>query len=209
MSDIRNRVKDRFPTILVSLLSILQATAFSLLWTHDIDTIRPDAFSPGMLASLWQIAATVLLLIIIWIVYCVNIMRFVWLPTLLDSIFPFAIGLTEFMMIEYMNLDRLGWWLLFGALLNLLTAWSAQNTLVKARQDPGNARYFADIQPATWRNFIHDGFSIGAMTALAIYLIIRPDSQIAIWAALIFITAIIATVFNNLNKYWGSAMSAD
>lgn len=209
MSDIRNRVKDRFPTILVSLLSILQATAFSLLWAHDIDTIRLDAFSIDMLASLWQIAATVLLLIIIWMVYCVNIMRFVWLPTLLDSIFPFAIGLTEFMVIEYMNIDHLGWWLLFCALLNLLTAWSAQNTLVKARQDPGNARYFANIQPATWRNFIQDGLSIGAMAALAIYLIIRPDGQIAIWAALIFITAVIATIFNNLGKYWRSAMSAD
>lgn len=71
----RDRAKEHFPMVLLTLLSIVQALALELLWSH----VRGNdyLFEPSLVAALsWiQIAATFLGLVLIWVVYASNAMR--------------------------------------------------------------------------------------------------------------------------------------
>ena len=86
MESIRNRAKDRFPTVLLTLLSIVQALGLELLWEQARH--RPELYEPGSLAIVgWlQITATLTVIILIWLAYAGMVLRFRWTPTTADSL---------------------------------------------------------------------------------------------------------------------------
>ena len=93
MDSIRERAADQFPTVLITLLSIIQALALEFLWDHIHH--RPDLYQMGWpaVAGWLQITATFNGLILIWLVYAGMVMRFRWIPTTGDSVLPFFVGL--------------------------------------------------------------------------------------------------------------------
>ncbi len=52
-------------------------------------------------------------------------MRFRWVPTTSDSVYPFVIGLIEFMLIDTLGPDEIGQWLVFVALIFSVMHWVA------------------------------------------------------------------------------------
>jgi hypothetical protein len=92
MDSIRNRAKKRFPTVLLTLLSIVQALALEFLWGHSRH--RPELYeaTSGALIGWLQIAATLNVIILIWLAYASMVMRFRWTPTTADSVWPFNGG---------------------------------------------------------------------------------------------------------------------
>lgn len=58
MKTIRNRARDRLPSVLLTLLSIVQALALEFLWSHISEAEYP--FEPSWIAAIsWlQIAAS-------------------------------------------------------------------------------------------------------------------------------------------------------
>ena len=113
MNPMRNRVKEHFPTVLLTLLSIVQALALELLWSALQETRPLFELTWTALTGWTQITATVLGIVLIWVVYASNAMRFRWVPTTSDSVYPFFIGLMEFMQIEYLGTENLGQWFFF------------------------------------------------------------------------------------------------
>ena len=95
MDSMRNRAKEIFPMVLLTLLSIVQALALEFLWDHTRQ--RADLFelSVAVIPGWLQIAATLNVIVIIWLMYAGMLMRFRWTPTTMDSIFPFVIGLIQ------------------------------------------------------------------------------------------------------------------
>ena len=91
MEEIRNRARANLPTVLLTLLSIVQALALEFLWAFLKDTPELLAFSWLNMRVWVQVAATLIGLILIWIVYASHVMRFRWVPTTTDSVYPFAI----------------------------------------------------------------------------------------------------------------------
>jgi len=153
MDTIRNRAKDRFPMVLLTLLSIVQALALEFLWDHTRH--RTEIFEISVVALLgWlQIAASLYVIILIWLMYAGMLMRFRWTPTITDSIWPFFIGLIQFLMIEIMGAEKLAYWLIVIALIYATTDFINHKAMTRARIDSANREFFDRFLPATLRDF--------------------------------------------------------
>ncbi len=153
MDTIRNRAKDRFPMVLLTLLSIVQALALEFLWDHTRHRTEIFEISVVALLSWLQIAASLNVIILIWLMYAGMLMRFRWTPTITDSIWPFFIGLIQFLMIEIMGAEKLAYWLVVLALIYATTDFINHKAMKRARIDPANREFFDRFLPATLRDF--------------------------------------------------------
>lgn len=185
MNTIRDRAKENFPTVLLTLLSIVQALALELLWSHLRET--GYLFEPAWttIVSWMQIFATFLGLALIWVVYASNVMRFRWVPVTSDSVYPFLIGLLEFMLIESLGPDEIGQWLVLMALVFGLMTWVSHANMRRARQDPDNEAFFREYEPATLRDFYPQmSIAFGLVFAGVVLLISESQGLLAVLALL-------------------------
>ena len=98
MSDIRDRAKEQLPSVLLTLMSIIQALALEFLW--DVVRVTPREFTWDAVLDWLQIAANMLGILQLWLFYTSAAMRFRWVPTTQDLLFPFVIGILEFTLID-------------------------------------------------------------------------------------------------------------
>ena len=156
--------------VLLTLLSIVQALALELLWSHVRESAYLFDMSWTALLTWIQISTTFMGLVVIWIVYAGTAMRFRWVPTTSDSVYPFAIGLLEFILIETLAPAYMGWWFICLAMIFALMSWVSHMTMRRARLDGENDEFFIDLEPATAKDF-YAAFSIIVAFILAgIYL---------------------------------------
>ncbi len=177
--------------VLLTLLSIVQALALELLWSY----VRESAYLfdmalPALLTWI-QIASTFMGIIVIWIVYASTAMRFRWVPTTSDSVYPFAIGLLEFILIEALAPDYMGWWFICLAMIFALMSWVSHMTMRRARLDGENDEFFVDLEPATAKDFYTAFIIVFGAIAAGIYLAISGDrgdfALIAVAAAFVIL----------------------
>ena len=98
MQTIRERAKEHFPSVLLTLLSIIQALALELLWNRLRGN---DYFWDGGISAVvgWTQAAVLLLGIFqVWLFYTSIVMRFRWVPTTRDAVIPFVMGALELLL---------------------------------------------------------------------------------------------------------------
>lgn len=151
---IRERVKENFPTVLLTLLSIVQAIALELLWGHVVEATHLYTLSFEAIVGWLQVAATLMGFALIWVVYASNVMRFRWVPTIADSMYPFIVGIVEFWLVETMGPNSLGiWFLVLGVVIAVMT-YVSQITMRRARYDNDNHPFFEGREPATIVDFI-------------------------------------------------------
>jgi hypothetical protein len=150
----RNRAKDMFPMVLLTLLSIVQALALEFLWDHMRH--RSDLFelSLAVIPGWLQIAAMFNLIIIIWLMYAGMLMRFRWTPATMDSVFPFLVGLIQFLMIDIMGAEKFALWIIVLALTFGVLIYINQHAMKRARKDEANREFFDLYEPATIRDFL-------------------------------------------------------
>ena len=202
MNEIRSRAKEHFPTVLLTLLSIVQALALELLWSHLHET--DYLFEPSwiMVISWIQIGATLLGLVLIWVVYASNTMRFSWVPVTGDSVYPFLIGLIEFMLIESLGPDEIGQWFLFLALIFAMMVWVSHTIMRRARFDGDNDAFFRNLEPAVLRDFTPHIVSVCALVIGGIYFLISGNDGIPALLALLAATALLGWQFYDAAQYW-------
>jgi hypothetical protein len=149
----RARAKVHMPMVILTLLSIVQALALELLWAHVQE--QPELLEWSWLALLgWiQVGATLVGILLIWLVYTGLVMRFRWVPTTSDMVFPFFIGIIEFILIAALGPNTMGQWCLVLATIFGVATWVSQVIMRRARHDPENAAFFDRVAPATWRDF--------------------------------------------------------
>ena len=154
MESMRNRAKDMFPMVLLTLLSIVQALALEFLWDHTRQ--RTDLFelSVAVIPGWLQIAATFNIIIIIWLMYAGLLMRFRWTPTTADSIFPFLVGVIQFLMIDIMGSENFALWIIVLALAFGILVAIDHLAMKRARKDEANRDFFCKYSPATIRDFV-------------------------------------------------------
>jgi hypothetical protein len=140
--------------VLLTLLSIVQALALELLWTHIRESTHLSDMSLSTLVSWAQIATTFMGIVLIWVVYASIAMRFRWVPSTSDSIYPFIIGLLEFAQIEALAPEYLGWWFALLAMIFGLMTVVTHLKMRRARLDGENDEFFTDFKPATIRDFL-------------------------------------------------------
>jgi len=151
LSRIRERSRAQFPQVLLTLLSILQALALELLWSEMGES--PYLWQGGLAAWIgWlQVGAVTQGILLVWLFYTSMVMRLSWVPSMRDSLYPFAIGLLEFNMIELLGPERPALWLLAMAATFATSSVASTDTFERARRDPENRELFAKESPGYGR----------------------------------------------------------
>jgi len=176
MDAMRARAKEHLPHVLLTLLSIIQALALELLWSKLRESDAGPLLSSAGLVFRLQAASIFLGIVVVWLVYVSNVMRFRWVPGIADSLHPFAVGVLQFMMIETLAADALGVWLLLMAATFALMHWVAHSTMRRARRDADNEVFFRALRPATWRDFYGAYASVGVLAGLGGLLVMVPQA---------------------------------
>jgi hypothetical protein len=203
----RERVKEHFPTVLLTLLSIVQALALELLWSHLRATTGLFETSWTAVISWLQIIATFLGLILIWVVYANNVMRFRWVPVSSESVYPFLIGLTEFMLIESLGSGEVGQWFIFMALIFGMMTLVAHVNMRQARQDPDNKVLFSNLQPAKLRDFYPTIAIVIMLMLFGFYLMISGEKVVPVMLALLATNGMLAWQYYTTARFWKLTMT--
>lgn len=148
-----------FREMYLTLTSIIQGVAFGFLAERTFNGQNPTVEQ--------RIAFTIcfMMIVTVWQEYMVGSTVFVWTPTLLDSVIPFAIGMTEFQLIAA---ARMGVYSFLVRLAIFLTVGTAAylNWLVHARHGRANKAMYA-----TLKSYIRFGASYcAAITAATLCL---------------------------------------
>jgi len=198
----RERAKEHFPTVLLTLLSIMQALALELLWSYVHETGYLFEISWTMVISWLQILATFLGLVLIWVVYANNVMRFRWVPVTSDSVYPFILGLIEFMLVESLDPDEIGQWFMLLALIFGLMPWISHTNMRRARQDADNQAFFSAFEPAKLRDFFPHISIVCVLAIAGIFLLVSGDQGIFPMLALLVTNGILVWQFYSAAQYW-------
>ncbi len=203
MSDIRDRAKQHLPSVLLTLMSIIQALALEFLW--DVVRVTPRVFTWDAVLIWLQIAAVMLGILQLWMFYTSAAMRFRWTPTTQDLLFPFLIGVLEFTLIDLTG-EHLALWFWTLAALYALAAWDSQIVMVRARGDPDNRDFFSTVRPAGLAEFIEPMIVIGGLVAfgLAVYLV-RDNGWLA-FAGVLFAVGNLAWRLLMGRHFWNRSM---
>ncbi len=132
---VSQRLKDQFAPAYLTLTSIIQGVALAFLAT------RVEATYVQFDATDWLMTiATFVLFLVVWQEYVMQVLAFVWVPTLLDVLVPFAFLACELFLAHFAYHDLRNWLLTFGltcvvgAVAQFVTKAQAR-TLVEENRD--------------------------------------------------------------------------
>jgi len=96
ISKLRDQIINFFPSYYMTLISIIQATALGYLlitFSHQLE----EGFSHPSLYVIYGI--TFFVIIIVWYEYMMGSASLRWLPSILDSVIPFSLGIGQFFLV--------------------------------------------------------------------------------------------------------------
>lgn len=206
MESIRNRATDQFPTVLLTLLSIVQALALELLWDESRQRPALHQISWDALLGWMQIVASLNVIILIWLFYAGTVMRFRITPTTTDSILPFLVGLIQFLMIDLMRPENLVGWLLVVAIIYTTMLTLSHRVMRRARRDPVNREFFDKYAPAKLRDFAPQIVMLILMVVLGVTLQITNTGGPLAAVTLLGVLAGLGYETRNAAQYWSTSM---
>jgi hypothetical protein len=209
MNTIRERAKDLFPSVLMTLLSIIQALALEFLWgrIHDADVLWQ--FDLAALSGWLQIAAAMIGILQVWLFYISVVMRFRWIPHARDMLLPFGIGVLEFVFVDLTATPYLSGWLVSLALVYALSAAVAQDMFVRARREPENQEFFGSVAPATRADLVLPVGIIGAYLLLAAAYAAFPTAAWIVPATSLFALGSLLHRLDESRRYWNRSVGLD
>jgi len=193
--------------VLLTLLSIVQALALELLWSHIRESAYLFDMSWTALLTWIQISANFTGIVVIWVVYASIAMRFRWVPSTSDSVYPFIIGLLEFAQIEALAPSYLGWWFALLAMTFGLMTVVTHIKMRRARLDGENDEFFTDFKPATSRDFLPSAAIIVGFIIAGLYLGISGDRGIIALLAVSVSLAILIRQLIVAAGFWEMSVS--
>jgi len=106
----QERAVELFPQVLLSVLGVIQALAFELLWNEGLPGLARWRAAGATATGVLQIAAVFQGAIVMWVLYASLVLRLRWIPAIRDLVVPFVLGALQFALVELMNPERLPWW---------------------------------------------------------------------------------------------------
>jgi hypothetical protein len=142
---ILSRIEGSFREVYLTLVSIIQGVALGYLAQTMGDAYQQYS------ANQWaRVVAAFLIIIVIWQEYMVGATVFAWVPTMLDSIGPFLLGVGEFLAIAAIS-RPLSWFLLFFSMIFGVGTVACLNYLYHTSRDSARvnrfSREFLNVHP--------------------------------------------------------------
>jgi hypothetical protein len=147
VATLRARAKAQFPSVLLTLTSIIQAIALESLWSRFSELAEPDGFLAIPVEAWLQSGAMLLAIMVLWIYYAQLVMRLVWVPRLADSLIPFALGVAQFLEIDTLGREDVALWLAPFPVIFLLCFAGWNLTIARAGDESENADLMATFRP--------------------------------------------------------------
>jgi hypothetical protein len=206
LDSIRLRAKAIFPSVMLTVLSMVQALALELLWTRAVES--PVAWAMNWTAVIFwlQLVAVLLGLLQIWLFYISIVIRLVWVPSIFDSVIPFGLGLVEFALVELTQPGMMVAWLCTVALLGGSTIASGQWIFLRARREAENREFFDAVSPATRQDLVPVGGASLIVFALAILIAITGEQPAITTAAVLGVIASVAYQSNSTRDFWNRSV---
>ncbi|MBA2680057.1 MAG: hypothetical protein H0U76_16875 [Ktedonobacteraceae bacterium] len=124
---VSQRLKDQFAPAYLTLTSITQGVGLAFL------APRVEATYAHFDAADWLLTiATFILYLLVWQEYVMQVLAFVWVPTLLDVLVPFAFLACELFLSHFVYHDLRNWLLTFG-LIGIVGALAQFVTISQTR----------------------------------------------------------------------------
>ncbi len=209
MNLIRKRAQHQFPTVLLTLLSIVQAIALESLWAHLQDATYLFELSYSTMLAWTQIVATFFGIVLVWISYASNAMRFRWTPTTADSVYPFLIGVLEFLQIETLGTDSLGQWVILMGIIFGFMVFVMQSTMRRARLSGENGRFFDSRVPATIKDFIPQIMVVAFLLVGGTYIWITGDRGLHSVVLILAVLILLVHQYISTTIFWDNSVQTD
>jgi len=204
LSHIRDRAKELLPSVLLTLMSIIQALALEFLWDFVRNAERAWTWTAVLV---WvQIIANLLGILQVWLFYTTVAMRFRWVPTSSDLMLPFLIGILEFTMIDLTGSAHLALWFWTLAIVYAVASWDAQNVMVRARKDPDNSEFFAHVPRARMRDLMAPVAVVAGLAAFGVAEYLNDENPWLTLAGLLFAAATLTYQIVMGRRYWNRSM---
>jgi hypothetical protein len=203
------RAKELGPSVLVTLISIIQALSLEVLWN-----------ALGEQAHLWhggwaawigwcQVAAVLCGIALVWVFYTTIVMRFVWLPNVRDSVIPFVLGLGEFVLADLLEPEWLSVWFLVMAGVFAYSTWASYLMFQSAASEPENVDFFQRNQVRMRDMWIPEAFFAVAMAGFGgIVSLLGPAGWPAL-ACMVLTLGILFVQLDQIRRYWNLTMFPD
>jgi len=191
-----NRSIELFPSAYLTLASIIQGVALAAL------VQRVESTYLGFDATNWFLSsATFLVILIIWHEYLMMVLGYVWVPTLVDSIVPFAFVAGELFMAHFVASDERAWLLAYAATLVVgLVAWVV--TSVQAKRHIEENREILEVaqRQQRFRGALLAGITILAVAGWALYAPLKLQ-HVQTGVAIVALVSIVLFAASSLS-YW-------
>ncbi|NNL84040.1 MAG: hypothetical protein HKP27_00220 [Myxococcales bacterium] len=212
MSEIRRRAKELSPSLVLTLLSIVQALALEVLWS----SVRESAFlfEGGLPAAIgWaQVSITLQGIVVLWVAYVSLVVRFVWVPRVSDVVTPFVLGVLEFILASALDPSWLVPWLLALAALFVVATVTNANVFDAASELPENREHFDELEklePGAFGPTALYGplavFVALILGAAALAAFFGADSWAAL-AGLLITNGVLILQFMQIRRYWNRSL---
>jgi hypothetical protein len=206
MNKMRMRAQMHFPTVLLTLISIIQALALELMWSKILESDWLWAFDMQALIGWGMIMAAFLGILQVWVMYSTMVMGFIWQPYLRDSIIPFIIGIQQFMLIALIGEEFNTLWLYILGSIFITGNWVSHSSFRRARQDPENDEFFSKMNPATLRDLWPVMSIVTILVALAVAIDVAQNLTWLPLVALVIANAVLIFQTFMFRRLWRSIM---
>ncbi len=209
MNKMRARAQVQFPTVLLTLISIIQALALELMWSRLVESEWLWTWSVQAFIGWGMFSVTLLGILLIWATYSTMVMGFIWQPYLRDSILPFIIGIQQFMLVSFIGAEFSVLWLYVLASIFVSVNWVTHNSLRRARKYEENDEFFSSRQPATLRDFLPAMAVIAGFVIFGISIEITGNQSWLPITAIAVANSIVVFQLITLRRLWRSIMDSD
>ncbi|NQV69746.1 MAG: hypothetical protein HQ498_06945 [Pseudohongiella sp.] len=202
----RARAQTHFPSVLLTLISIIQALALELMWSKIVESDFLWSWGIQSLLGWGMISACFLGILQLWVMYSTMVMGFVWQPFLRDSILPFIIGIQEFMLISLVGSEFSVMWLYVLGSIFVSANWVTHNSLRRARSNDENAQFFVTVKPAGLKDFAP---TIALVLTLVLFGLLIEFTDEREWlplAAILFANIVLLLGLIAMRRLWSSLM---
>ncbi|MEM6580247.1 MAG: hypothetical protein AAF699_03190 [Pseudomonadota bacterium] len=202
MKSNRERAKELLPAIILTILSMIQALALELYWSKLVDS--PYLWHGDVHAVIGWLQFAVMLqgMLLIWVFFVSFVLRFSWLPSVEDTLMPFAIGLLQFALVDLMDPSTLWLWFLFLAAIFGVSTFASYLMMRQARHDPDNNYFFSRVQPAGWRDYFSTLLILFALCSLGLLIWWTDNNPALSIAALLFALGALAYRILMVRRFW-------
>jgi hypothetical protein len=206
---IEQRAKDMLPSVLLTLASIIQALALEVLWNRAMTAEHLWHEGPDLWIGWLQVAAMMQLIVLVWVFYAHQVLRLSWVPSLRDSVFPFALGVGEFTLCAMLSPEQLHRWFYVLAALFVFAQFAVYSTFARAEKEPENAWFFEDFPTGVWIRHGPGAITVALFVGLGLLVGAFGPTGAAALSAVLVANVVMALQLLLQRIYWNRSLAID